>query len=661
MSYVKQKVEWTVPLSEVQVGVTIGYIVEFSTTPYFYPITYRLTTYEEEIGSIAGTFYYSLDNGVTWIDFPYGGQSFTTSYKMRLIVNSANEGFIFAEQDGIVYRIRGDNLSIIDQFEVDSFSTSCFEIDSIRNDLYLTGQNKTAYKVSTTDGLKYGDNSINIHSNPLGILVDGIRDSFWQVDTTKVCLKDLEGNELFCVDMNPSSYIDRFRFTIETTSSPQNFTLPLTNVSPGHNFTVYWGDGSSNIITQWNDANRIHSYASAGTYHVAISGICSGFEFDNGGSKNLVKSVDSWGNVSFKSLNFYGCSNLNSLPNEDGKLASALDLSSLFRGTAITSIFYRTFSNCTNVTDLSYVFANTGITSIPYGLFDYCTAATNFQGCFAYAPVTSIPTDLFDYCVNATNFSYCFDNCSSMTSIPAGLFDNCVNATNFQTCFYDNAIISIPTGLFDNCVNATNFSYCFSNCASLATIPSAMFDGFTNVVTFEGCFKFCPSIVTIPSYLFSNCSNVTSFDSCFYSDTSVQTVSSTLFNNCSAVTTYYGCFYRANVTSISADLFASSPDVLDFEACFHAASLTSIPPALFNSCSNVTSFRYCFYDCLDLTGDAPGLWERIPEPDGQECFQHDTGLDNYHSIPESWGGGAGSSSSSSYIENWSSSSSSSSS
>ena len=79
----------------------------------------------------------------------------------------------------------------------------------------------------------------------------------------------------------------------------------------------------------------------------------------------------------------------------------------------------------------------------------------------------------------------------------------------------------------------------------------------------------------------------------------------------------------------------------------NCSGLTSIPSGLFDNCPSVTSFEVCFYNCYDLTGNAPELWNTHPTATGTNCFANDTGLSNYDSIPESWGGAAVSSSSSS--------------
>ena len=37
---------------------------------------------------------------------------------------------------------------------------------------------------------------------------------------------------------------------------------------------VDWGDGSSDVITSYNQAEKLHTYSIGGEYQVKISGIC---------------------------------------------------------------------------------------------------------------------------------------------------------------------------------------------------------------------------------------------------------------------------------------------------------------------------------------------------------------------------------------------------
>ena len=57
--------------------------------------------------------------------------------------------------------------------------------------------------------------------------------------------------------------------TAGATEANRTVTLPLIS-SGSINFTISWGDGSSDTITAFNDAERAHIYTAEGTYTVSV-------------------------------------------------------------------------------------------------------------------------------------------------------------------------------------------------------------------------------------------------------------------------------------------------------------------------------------------------------------------------------------------------------
>lgn len=81
------------------------------------------------------------------------------------------------------------------------------------------------------------------------------------------------------------------------------------------------------------------------------------------------------------------------------------------------------------------------------------------------------------------------------------------------------------------------------------------------------------------------------------------------------------------------------------ESFKYCESLQNIPENFFNNCPYVTDFEYTFYGCTSLTGNAPALWQRVPNgsengykgtPKGRNCFSDCTQLENYAEIPVYW-------------------------
>ena len=239
-----------------------------------------------------------------------------------------------------------------------------------------------------------------------------------------------------------------FKFTIQTTSVNTQFELPIT--APGGkqpNITVSWGDGSSDsVITSTTSSDRFHTYSTAGSYQIIVSGYCPGFSVGNNPSyKNLYKSIDDWGVVQFEEIDFYGCINLTTIPADGSNNATLND-------------------GLNTVLRFNSTFRQTGITIIPAGLFDYSSNVTSFVNTFVF--------------------------CQGLTSIPSGLFDNNTNVTSFSGTF--NALLNLtstPTNLFDNNPLVVNFESVFRNCRKVAGIPSQFFTNNQQVTTFANAFN----------------------------------------------------------------------------------------------------------------------------------------------------------------------------
>ncbi|MDH5656884.1 MAG: BspA family leucine-rich repeat surface protein, partial [Spirochaetia bacterium] len=78
--------------------------------------------------------------------------------------------------------------------------------------------------------------------------------------------------------------VQPFQFTVKTDNAgniktgANQFQLPLDSAGT-YNFQVEWGDGTSHIITAWDQAEKVHTYGGVGTYTITISGKIDGFGF----------------------------------------------------------------------------------------------------------------------------------------------------------------------------------------------------------------------------------------------------------------------------------------------------------------------------------------------------------------------------------------------
>lgn len=177
-----------------------------------------------------------------------------------------------------------------------------------------------------------------------------------------------------------------------------------------------------------------------------------------------------------------------------------------------------------------------------------------------------------------------FYGCGFITSIPSpgtGLAD----VENFTNFMRSTGITSIPNGLFDLSVNTTTFTDAFSFNSGITSIPTGLFDNCTNVTIFSSTFNACVNLVTVPSTLFNQNVNVVNFSSCF--------------RNCRSIPSPLQFTFNTSVTT-----FAN----------------------LYNMGTTVNA----------MTGTAPALWTRIPEPFGFAAFRNCINLSNFASIPSNW-------------------------
>lgn len=271
-----------------------------------------------------------------------------------------------------------------------------------------------------------------------------------------------------------------FQITV-TVNAGQSFTLPISDYGiyvP--NFVVSWGDSTSDTITSSTQPQRVHTYASAGTYTISIVGFMPVFSVNNNSAiRTLIRSIVSFGTVSLRRVDFYGCSFITSIPAPGTGLADVEIFTNFVRSTGITSIPSGLFDLSVNVTTFTDAFSfNSGITSIPTGLFDNCTNATIFSSTFnACVNLVNVPSTLFDQNVNVVNFSSCFRNCRSITAPLQFTFNTAV--TTFANLYNMGTTINAMTGTapalwtrvpepfgfaaFRNCINLTNFASIPSN------------------------------------------------------------------------------------------------------------------------------------------------------------------------------------------------------
>ncbi len=233
-------------------------------------------------------------------------------------------------------------------------------------------------------------------------------------------------------------------FTVTINNGASGFTLPLVN-GPTYNFTVHWGDGSSDHITTWNQAQATHTYSDNAQYKIWVEdgGAMPVWRFNSGGSCLKLLQINSWGSIKWTSLSvaYSGCANLNFI-------ASGGDFS------LVTSCF-QTFFGCI------------GIVEIP--VF-YCPISTTFagfvQGCDL---LVKFPAMIFP--PNASFIGMC-GQCSSLTEFGAAQFNGATSASG---------MVGLCTLLASVLATGIDFTVSFQNCNMNAAALNTLFGNLATV------------------------------------------------------------------------------------------------------------------------------------------------------------------------------------
>jgi hypothetical protein len=182
----------------------------------------------------------------------------------------------------------------------------------------------------------------------------------------------------------------------------------------------------------------------------------------------------------------------------------------------------------------------------------------------------------------------------------------------------------------------------FYGCISISSIPASAtmvvgYEGLDNIITF-GNFMRSTGITSIPSDLFNYSTSATTFTDSF-SFTSITSIPSGLFDNNISATNFSSCFNNCqSLSSCPSDLFDNNVNVVNFSSTFrNCKSLTEPLQFTFNTLVSVFNNIYNMNTTANaMTGTAPELWNRVPEPSGFRAFYNCVNLTNYASIPANW-------------------------
>ena len=316
---------------------------------------------------------------------------------------------------------------------------------------------------------------------------------------------------------------------------------------------------------------------------------------------NLFGTLNGDGARSMFERTFYGCQNLTTA---DGPLFSGTITPAewmffgTFSSTAITSIpanlfgtlngdgapsmFFQTFSGCTNLTTVDGPLFSGTITP----------AESMFAGTFSGSTITSIPANLFGT-LNGDGapsmFNSTFSSCKNLTTVGGPLFSGTLTPAEnmFGGTFAYTGITEIPAYLFGE-LNGNGamgmFSNTFAECADLTTVGGPLFSGtLTPAESMFGQMFYKSGITSIPENIFGNLNG-----------DGAPSMFERTFNNCENLTTVDGPLFSGTIT----------PAERMFYWTFNNTAITSIPANLFGTLNGDGApmmFAQTFFNCKNLT------------------------------------------------------------
>ena len=348
-------------------------------------------------------------------------------------------------------------------------------------------------------------------------------------------------------------------FTTEWTTTAPSESIELPYGVGTYSGTIYWGDGSTSVNSL---ENRFHTYATAGTYTVIITGDCIGWYFGNAGGSTYITSVVNWGQLQLGPEN--GGYNFAFCPNLDlSSVQGTLDLTGV---TNLDGLFF----DCTSLTTINNInsWDTSAITSMN-AMFGNCTA---FNQALSFD--TSAVTSMNEMFLNATNFNSALNLNTSAVLNMGSMFYGC-SAFN-QPLSFNTAAVTSMAGMFRD---ATAFNQNISSWNTGAvTDMSSMFRA---CAVFNQPLTFDTSAVTTMGRMFRDATafnqNISSFN------TGAVTDMYQMFKDAPAFNQNIGTWNVANVTNFNFFMQGKTDATFstsNLNAIYNGWSTQSVQPSL---------------------------------------------------------------------------------
>ena len=255
-------------------------------------------------------------------------------------------------------------------------------------------------------------------------------------------------------------FTNAFTTTWKTTGT--YITIPTSSSrTSDYNFWIDWGDGTVENITG-NYSSPFHTYTSAGTFTVKITGIFPHFYLKNHAAKAGLLSVEQWGDIAWESMNsaFYGASNLTLNATDMPDLSSVTDMSYMFsNATSFNQDIGRW--NVSNVENMESMFNNATSFNQDIGRWNVSNVE-NMESMFNNA--TSFDQDIGEWNVSSvTNMNIMFLGARAFNQDIGGW--NVGSVTDMEYMFYRATAFNQDIGAW-NVSNVGSMLSMFSSATS---------------------------------------------------------------------------------------------------------------------------------------------------------------------------------------------------
>ena len=234
--------------------------------------------------------------------------------------------------------------------------------------------------------------------------------------------------------------------------------------SKTYDFTVDWGDGNKEVIT--NNSDLLHTYSNSGNYTVTIDNIFPRIMMDRPTAThdNLI-SINNWGNIQWENMldAFKNCQNLQKGPNTDTpNVSNTTNMFSMFEnaGRNVSSLVIGKISNweLSTITTMRNMFKGSSLTNPDISNWDVSNVF-NMAGMFNNS---SFNGSLLNWETTSVQFiGSMFQNATSFNQ-PVNHFD-ISGVSNLNFVFSNATSFNQPLNDW-NTSNVTNMNSMFQKC-----------------------------------------------------------------------------------------------------------------------------------------------------------------------------------------------------